>query len=113
VITDVRLETEAALTRGIGLRPIPVHGARMPHAGELPPSPAGPVRRQARQLSPNHLCSGTGRPLRALDRTLAKVPARQRSPAAENSAAIGGTPMVRGAEAARTGAAHRGVQPVA
>ena len=43
----VRLEIEAALTRNVRVIPVLVDGARMPRAGELPPSLAKLVRRQA------------------------------------------------------------------
>jgi len=43
----VRLEIEAALTRGIRVIPVLVDGARMPRAGDLPASLAKLVRRQA------------------------------------------------------------------
>jgi hypothetical protein len=48
----VRLEIEAALRRGISVIPVLVDGARMPSAGELPPSLRSVAGRQALSLSP-------------------------------------------------------------
>jgi WD40 repeat protein len=73
----VRLEIEAALTRNIRVIPVLVDGARMPRAGELPPSLAKLVRRQALELSPSRFASDTGRLLRVLDSSLAEAQARQ------------------------------------
>src|SRR5260370_36365502 len=49
----VRLEIEAALTRGVRIIPILVDGALMPHEDQLPESLAPLARRQALELSPN------------------------------------------------------------
>jgi hypothetical protein len=68
----VRLEIEAALTRGVRVIPILVDGANMPHADELPDSLAKLVRRQALELSPNRFDFDTSRLLRVLDKTLAE-----------------------------------------
>jgi hypothetical protein len=48
----VRLEIESALRRGILIVPVLVDGARMPSAGELPPSLQSLAGRQAVTLSP-------------------------------------------------------------
>ena len=69
----VRLEIEAALTRGVRVIPILLDGARMPRANELPASLAKLVRRQALELSPARFDFDTSRLLRVLDRTLAEV----------------------------------------
>jgi hypothetical protein len=72
----VRLEIQAALTRDIRVIPILVDGARMPRAGELAPSLAKLVRRQALELSPSRFAFDTGRLLEVLDNTLAEGQAR-------------------------------------
>jgi hypothetical protein len=69
----VRLEIEAALKRHVRVIPILVDAARMPRADELPASLAGPVRRQALELSPARFDFDTGRLLKVLDKTLAEV----------------------------------------
>jgi hypothetical protein len=69
----VRLEIEAALTRGVKVIPILLDGARMPRAEELPDSLAKLVRRQALELHPARFDHDTSRLLRVLDRTLADV----------------------------------------
>ena len=81
----VRLEIEAALTRGVRVIPILLAGAKMPRAQELPASLAKLVRRQALELSPARFDSDTSRLLRVLDRTLAEV---QGPPAAGDPAAL-------------------------
>ena len=81
----VRLEIEAALTRGVKVIPILLDGARMPRAEELPASLAKLVRRQALELHPARFDHDTSRLLRVLDRTLAEV---QSPPAAGESAAL-------------------------
>jgi len=48
----VRIEIEAALSRGVTVIPILVDGARMPHLTEVPDTLAPLVRRQALELSP-------------------------------------------------------------
>jgi WD40 repeat protein len=73
----VRLEIEAALTRNVRVIPVLVDGARMPRAGELPPSLAKLVRRQALELSPSRFASDTGQLLRVLDGSLAEAQVRQ------------------------------------
>jgi hypothetical protein len=69
----VRLEIEAALTRNVRVIPILVAGARMPRAGELPPSLAKLARRQALELSPARFDFDTSRLVKVLDMTLAEV----------------------------------------
>jgi hypothetical protein len=81
----VRLEIEAALTRGVRVIPILLDGARMPRADELPASLAKLVRRQALELSPARFDFDTSRLLRVLDRTLAEV---QGPPAAGDPTAL-------------------------
>ena len=66
----VRLEIEAALTRGVRVIPVLVEGARMPQASELPPNLAPLARRQAVELDPSRLDEGIERLIVALDRTL-------------------------------------------
>lgn len=89
----VRLEIEAALTRGIRVIPILVEGARMPLAEELPASLASLVRRQALELSPSRFEYDIGRLLRVLDRTLAGI---RSAPAAGPAAAAGAVPGEQG-----------------
>ena len=67
----VRLEIEAALTRGVRVIPILVEGARMPRADELPPSLAKLVRRHALELSPSGFNFETSRLLKVLNKALA------------------------------------------
>ena len=81
----VRLEIEAALTRGVRVIPILINGARMPHADELPDSLAKLVRRQALELSPARFDFDISRLFRVLDRTLAEA---QALPAAGEPAAV-------------------------
>ncbi len=76
----VRLEIAAALARDVRVVPILVAGARMPDAGDLPPSLAKLVRRQALELSPSRFDADLSRLLRVLDSTLAEA---QASPAAQ------------------------------
>jgi hypothetical protein len=81
----VRLEIEAALTRGVKVIPILLDGARMPRAEELPASLAKLVRRQALELHPARFDHDTSRLLRVLDRTLAEA---QAPPAAGEPTAL-------------------------
>jgi hypothetical protein len=69
----VRLEIEAALARNVRVIPILVGDATMPQAEELPHSLVRLARRQALELSPVHFDFDTGRLLKVLDGTLAKV----------------------------------------
>jgi TIR domain len=69
----VRLEIEAALTRGIRVIPILVDGATMPRDDQLPASLATLARRQALELSPSRFDFDTSRLLKVLDKTLADV----------------------------------------
>ena len=69
----VRIEIEAALTRGIKVIPILVDGATMPRDDDLPPSLAALARRQALELSPSRFEFDTSRLLRVLDKTLADL----------------------------------------
>jgi hypothetical protein len=83
----VRVEIEAALTRNVRVIPILVDGARMPRAGELPPSLAKLMRRQALELSPARFDFDTGLLLKVLDKTLAEVRTAQAGPASTMSPA--------------------------
>ena len=65
----VRLEIEAALSRGIRVIPILIDGAKMPDAGQLPASMAGLRARQALELSTNRFDSDFSRLLKVLDKT--------------------------------------------
>jgi hypothetical protein len=69
----VRLEIEAALTRGIRVIPILVGGAAMPRRDQLPPSLAALARRHALELSPSRFDFDTNRLITVLDKTLADV----------------------------------------
>ena len=66
----VRVEIEAALTRGVRVIPVLVEGARMPRADELPATLAGLTRRQALELSPSRFDLDTQRLLAVLERTI-------------------------------------------
>ncbi len=72
----VRLEIEAALTRGVRVIPVLVDGARMPRAAELPASLDQLTRRQALVLSPASFASDIARLLKVLDATLSGVAGR-------------------------------------
>jgi outer membrane protein assembly factor BamB len=85
----VRLEIEAALARHVRVIPILVDAAQMPRAGELPPSLAKLVRRQALELSPNRFDTDIGRLLRVLDRTIAEARDQARRDAEEAAARQG------------------------
>jgi hypothetical protein len=69
----VRLEIEAALTRGIRVIPILVGGTTMPRSDQLPPGLTTLARRNALELSPSRFESDTGRLIKVLDKTLAEV----------------------------------------
>jgi WD40 repeat protein len=68
----VRVEIEAALTRGVRVIPVLVEGAQMPHADELPASLATLTRRQALELSPSRFDLDTQRLLGVLERTITR-----------------------------------------
>src|SRR5215471_11922820 len=68
----VRVEIEAALTRGVRVIPVLVEGARMPRADELPASLAKLIRRQALELSPSRFHFDTQRLLKVLERTITR-----------------------------------------
>jgi hypothetical protein len=93
----VRLEIEAALARNVRVIPILVGDATMPHAEELPQSLVRLVRRQALELSPVHFDFDTGRLLKVLDGTLAKVRTAQPE-AASITAPAGSEPEPRTVE---------------
>jgi TIR domain len=78
----VRLEIEAALARNVRVIPILVDGARMPTTEELPASLDRLARRQALELSPARFDFDTGRLLKVLDETLAKIRVAQAEPGA-------------------------------
>ena len=87
----VRLEIEAALTRGVRVVPILVAGARMPEASDLPPSLARLVRRQALELSPSRFDSDLSRLLRVLGSTLADARGEARRQTGPRRPATGAT----------------------
>ena len=68
----VRVEIEAALTRGVRVIPVLVEGARMPRADELPASLAKLTRRQALELSPSRFDFDTQRLFDVLDRAITR-----------------------------------------
>jgi hypothetical protein len=80
----VRREIEAALTRDVRVIPILVDRARMPQIGELPPSLAPLVRRQALDIDPSRFALDTARLIAVLEKTLA---IKQALPAAPDGAA--------------------------
>jgi hypothetical protein len=82
----VRLEIEAAFTRGVRVIPILVDGALMPRADQLPESLAPLVRRQALELSPNRFGSDFQRLLPVLNRTIAAARQQRRRQAEEVAA---------------------------
>lgn len=69
----VRLEIEAALTRGVRVIPVLVNGAGMPRSTDLPPGLQGLVRRQAVELSPYRF--DTSALIRVLEATVSGPPA--------------------------------------
>ena len=69
----VRLEIEAALTRGVRVIPVLVNGASMPRSADLPPSLQPLARRQAVELSPYRF--DTSALIRVLDNTVSGTPA--------------------------------------
>jgi TIR domain len=69
----VRVEIEAALSRGVRVIPILVGGTQMPDERELPPSMAALRRRQALSVDPLNFDSDTGKLLRFLEATTFKV----------------------------------------
>jgi hypothetical protein len=91
----VRLEIEAALSRGVRVVPLLISGARMPRQEQLPASLAPLVRRQALELTPTRFAADTARLLSVLERTLADVEAgRSRpAPAWEPTPALTGQPV--------------------
>jgi hypothetical protein len=101
----VRIETAAALVRGIRVVPVLVEGASMPRADQLPTPLAPLARRQAIELTHKQWDATTGELIRTLEKILAankaqsasSAPARSESPAAthatepESPAAIAGS----------------------
>ena len=67
----VRIETAAALVRGIRVVPVLVEGATMPRANELPTPLAALARRQAVELTHKQWDATTGELIRTLDKILA------------------------------------------
>jgi TIR domain len=88
----VRLEIEAALTRGVRVIPILVDDGRMPEADEVPESMAGLIRRQALELSPSRFDVDASRLLRVLDWTLAEVRTANETAAADAAPVAAATP---------------------
>ena len=78
----VRLEVEAALTRGVRVIPILTEGAVMPARHDLPESLAGLARRNALTVRHENFRSDAGRLITAIERVLA-------SDTAETSAVSG------------------------
>ena len=74
----VRLEIEAALTRGVRIIPILIDGALMPREDQLPESLAPLVRRQALELNPNRFGSDFQRLLPVLNRTITAAQQQRR-----------------------------------
>jgi WD40 repeat protein len=68
----VRVEIEAALTRGVRVIPILVEGARMPRADELPASLAKLTHRHALELSPSRFDLDAQRLFKVLERTITR-----------------------------------------
>ena len=73
----VRLEIEAALTRGVRVIPVLVDGARMPRPDQLPASLAPLARRQAIEVSHSRFSADLAGLLRVLDKELRLAPARE------------------------------------
>jgi hypothetical protein len=69
----VRVEIEAALTRGVRVIPVLVNGASMPQSADLPPSLQLLARRHAIELSPYRF--DTSALIRVLDATISEIPA--------------------------------------
>ena len=76
----VRLEIEAALTRGVRVIPVLVDGARLPGNGELPPSLAGLLQQPPLALGPSQPDADVTRLLQVLDQNLAQTQSMQASP---------------------------------
>jgi hypothetical protein len=68
----VRLEIEAALTRGVRVIPVLVDSARMPRREQLPASLGKLATRQAVELSPARFRADLGPLISVLDKTLAR-----------------------------------------
>ena len=88
----VRLEIEAALTRGVRVIPVLVNGASMPRSADLPPSLQLLARRQAVELSPYRF--DTSALVRVLNHTVSGTPGSA-------GPADGGTPEQRPRRMAR------------
>jgi TIR domain/WD40-like Beta Propeller Repeat len=73
----VRVEIEAALSRGVRVIPLLIDGAVMPRADQLPASLARLVRRQAQELSPSRFDADANRLVVVLERTLAEARAQR------------------------------------
>src|ERR1700760_4776146 len=67
----VRLEVEAALTRGVRVIPVLAEGARRPSRNDLPESLAGLARRNALTVRHESFRSDAGRLITAIERALA------------------------------------------
>ena len=70
----VRLEIEAALTRGVRIIPVLVEGTVMPTRHELPESLVGLARRNALRIRHDSFRSDAGRLVTAIERILAPTP---------------------------------------
>jgi TIR domain len=82
----VRLEIEAALTRGVLVIPVLIDGALMPGEDQLPESLAPLTRRQALELNPNRFGSDFQRLLPVLNRTITAAQQRRGRQAEEVAA---------------------------
>jgi hypothetical protein len=82
----VRLEIEAALTRGVLVIPVLIDGALMPREDQLPESLAPLTRRQALELNPNRFGSDFQRLLPVLNRTITAAQQRRGRQAEEVAA---------------------------
>ena len=99
----VRLEIEAALTRGVRVIPILADGAVMPGRRDLPKSLAGLIRRNALFIRHESFRSDAERLITAIKRILAPAVASGPAPGVPSSAALraahsghAGTPRARG-----------------
>ena len=70
----VRLEIEAALTRGVRIIPVLVEGTVMPTRHELPESLVSLARRNALRIRHDSFRSDAGRLVTAIERILAPTP---------------------------------------
>ncbi|HEY3177735.1 MAG TPA: TIR domain-containing protein [Casimicrobiaceae bacterium] len=91
----VRIETAAALTRGIRVLPVLVEGAVMPRADQLPTPLAPLARRQAVELSHKQWDATTGELIRTLEKILNANKPQSASAAAPDAGSPSATPELR------------------